>query len=146
MSRPFLSCQIVQFRPQRLEKSENVCRLLRSEASSLQFIREIRRNKATAKPLETRSLPILSATKAFFYYVFLDRLAYALLPCANMVREMFCDHCERALTSKAYRVISEDPGGILLDMLVCHPCNQKARELGLKTCEVDVDERSLKRG
>jgi glutaredoxin len=69
-----------------------------------------------------------------------------LAPCTYMARELFCDHCERALTSKAYRVISEDPGGILLDMLVCHPCNQKARELGLKTQEVDLDERSLKRG
>jgi hypothetical protein len=63
-----------------------------------------------------------------------------------MPRELFCDHCERALTSKAYRVISEDPAGILLDMLVCHPCNQKAQELGLKTREIDLDERSLQRG
>jgi hypothetical protein len=63
-----------------------------------------------------------------------------------MPRELFCDHCERALTSKAYRVISEDAGGILLDMVVCHPCNAKAQELGLKTREVDLDERYLKRG
>jgi len=63
-----------------------------------------------------------------------------------MQRELFCDHCERTLTSKAYRVISEDAGGILLDMVVCHPCNAKARELGLKTCEIDLDERYLKRG
>jgi hypothetical protein len=31
-------------------------------------------------------------------------------------------------------------------MLVCHPCNQKALELGLETREVDVDELYLKRG
>ena len=63
-----------------------------------------------------------------------------------MPTELFCDHCERTLTSKAYRVISEDPGGILLNMLVCHQCNQKALELGLKTREVDLDELYLKRG
>jgi hypothetical protein len=73
-------------------------------------------------------------------------MACALLHVFTMARELFCDHCERALTSKAYRVISEDPGGILLDMLVCHPCNQKAQELGLKTREIDLDERYLKRG
>jgi hypothetical protein len=63
-----------------------------------------------------------------------------------MPRELFCDHCERTLTSKGYRVISEDPGGILLNMLVCHPCNKKALELGLETREVDLDELYLKRG
>jgi hypothetical protein len=64
----------------------------------------------------------------------------------HMARELFCDHCERTLTSKAYRVISEDPGGVLLNMLVCHPCNQKARELGLETREIKLDELQLKRG
>ena len=58
-----------------------------------------------------------------------------------MSRERFCDHCERTLTSKAYRVISEDSaGGILLNMIVCHPCNQQAQELGLKTHEFNLDE------
>jgi hypothetical protein len=38
-------------------------------------------------------------------------------------------------------VISEDAvGGILLDMIVCHPCNQKAEELGLKTREFNLDD------
>jgi hypothetical protein len=56
-------------------------------------------------------------------------------------REQFCDHCERRLTNKAYRVISEDAGGgILLNMIVCDPCNQKAQELGLKTREFNLDE------
>jgi hypothetical protein len=63
-----------------------------------------------------------------------------------MVRELFCDHCERPLTSKAYRVVSQDPGGILLDMLVCHPCNEKAQELGLETREINLDELYAKRG
>jgi hypothetical protein len=65
-----------------------------------------------------------------------------------MSGELLCDHCERTLTSKAYRVISEDPedGGILLDMIVCHPCSQKAQELGLKIEEIDLKDRYLKRG
>jgi hypothetical protein len=73
-------------------------------------------------------------------------MAYALLAKSTMARELFCDHCERTLRSKAYRVVSEDPGGVLLNMLVCHPCNQKARELGLETREVDLNELQLKRG
>jgi hypothetical protein len=64
-----------------------------------------------------------------------------------MSKELLCDHCERTLTSKAYRVISQDAvGGILLDMIVCHPCSQKAQELGLKIHEIDLSERYLKRG
>jgi pimeloyl-CoA synthetase len=61
-----------------------------------------------------------------------------------MGREILCDHCERTLTSKAYHVISEDTaGGILLDMIVCQPCNQKAQELGLKTREFNLDDRLI---
>jgi hypothetical protein len=49
-----------------------------------------------------------------------------------MSAELLCDHCERILTSRGYRVISEEleGGGILLDMIVCHPCREKAEELG----------------
>jgi hypothetical protein len=66
------------------------------------------------------------------------------MPCYildQMGREILCEHCERTLTSKAYHVISEDAeGGILLDMIVCQPCNQKAQELGLKTREFNLDD------
>jgi hypothetical protein len=49
--------------------------------------------------------------------------------------------------SKAYHVISEDAAGrILLDMIVCQPCNQKAQELGLKTREFNLDDHYLERG
>src|SRR5687767_15635495 len=78
------------------------------------------------------------------FYSFVDGICLARR--IHMARELFCDHCERTLTSKAYRVISEDPGGVLLNMLVCHPCNQKARELGLETREINLDELQLKRG
>jgi hypothetical protein len=55
--------------------------------------------------------------------------------------EQLCDRYERRLTNKAHRVISEDAGGeILLNMVVCDPCNQKAQELGLKTREFNLDE------
>lgn len=64
-----------------------------------------------------------------------------------MRRELLCDHCERTLTSKAYRLISQDErGGILLDMIVCQPCNQKAQELGLETHEINLEDLYLKRG
>ena len=50
--------------------------------------------------------------------------------------------------SNAYRVISEDTenGGILLDMIVCQACSEKAQELGLKIEEIDLNDRYLKRG
>ena len=64
-----------------------------------------------------------------------------------MSRELLCDHCERTLTSKAYRVISQDAGGeVLLDMVVCHTCSQKAQELGLKIHEINLNDLYLKRG
>ena len=34
-------------------------------------------------------------------------------------------------------------GGMLLDMIVCHSCSQKAQELGLKIHEIDLHERNL---
>jgi hypothetical protein len=65
-----------------------------------------------------------------------------------MIHELRCDHCEQTITSNAYRVISEDTenGGILLDLIVCHPCSEKAQELGLRIEGIDVNERYLKRG
>ena len=65
-----------------------------------------------------------------------------------MIQELRCEHCEQTVTSNAYRVISEDTenGGILLDMIVCHTCSEKAQELGLKIERIDVNDRYLKRG
>ena len=56
-----------------------------------------------------------------------------------MSRELLCDHCERVLTN-AYRVISEDSAGVLLDEIVCDQCHLKAQELGLATREIDLHE------
>jgi hypothetical protein len=38
---------------------------------------------------------------------------------------------------KAYRVLSEEDGVRLLDMIVCHACYLEARRIGLKTAELD---------
>jgi hypothetical protein len=58
-----------------------------------------------------------------------------------MSRQSLCDHCERLLTDRAYRVVSEDAaGGMLLNMRVCEPCQQKAQELGLETCEDEPEQ------
>jgi hypothetical protein len=62
-----------------------------------------------------------------------------------MGNELLCDHCERVL-SKAYRVVSEDAAvGMLLNIIVCDQCQQKAQELGLETREINLDERILER-
>lgn len=50
---------------------------------------------------------------------------------------IICDHCQESLIGKAYRVISEDDGVTLLDMIVCHACYIEAQKLGLKTEELD---------
>jgi hypothetical protein len=50
--------------------------------------------------------------------------------------EILCDHCEGPLIGKAYRVISEDDGTRMLDMVVCHGCYLEARRIGLETIEL----------
>ena len=55
-----------------------------------------------------------------------NSVAHALLSSGTMVGELLCDHCERILAIKAYRVVSEDlAGGTLLNMLVCEPCRAR---------------------
>jgi hypothetical protein len=50
--------------------------------------------------------------------------------------EILCEHCEGPLTGKAYRVVSEEDGISLLDMVVCHACYLQARRIGLETAEL----------
>jgi hypothetical protein len=52
------------------------------------------------------------------------------------VSEILCDHCEGPLIGNAYRVLSEEDGVRLLDMVVCHSCYVEARRIGLKTAEL----------
>ena len=83
-----------------------------------------------------------------YFVTSLGGIWLALFKLNQMIKELRCDHCEQRVTSNAFRVISDDPegGGILLDMIVCHACSEKAQELGLKIEEIDWNERYLKRG
>ena len=48
-----------------------------------------------------------------------------------------CEHCEEVIRGRSYRVFSyDDDGSILLDMVVCEQCNDRARSLGLKAEEL----------
>jgi coenzyme F420-reducing hydrogenase beta subunit len=42
-----------------------------------------------------------------------------------------CERCQECLAGKTYRVLSENDGEKLLDMLVCHGCYIEASRLGL---------------
>ncbi len=55
----------------------------------------------------------------------------------------FCRHCDDVVTGRMYRVLSEEQGIILLNMIVCRLCYEQARELGLDGEEIDLDENSL---
>ena len=50
--------------------------------------------------------------------------------------QILCDHCEGPVIGRAYRVISEEDGVRLLDMVVCHACYLEARRIGLETLEL----------
>jgi hypothetical protein len=52
------------------------------------------------------------------------------------MNEILCDHCEGPLIGIAYRVLSEEDGVKLLDMVVCHGCYLEARRIGLATAEL----------
>ena len=55
------------------------------------------------------------------------------LPLASAVAmKFFCRHCDQVITGKPYRVLSEEDGVVLLDMIVCQLCYQRAKDLGLR--------------
>jgi hypothetical protein len=45
--------------------------------------------------------------------------------------KFYCKHCDQVVVGEAYRVLSEENGIVLLDMTVCRPCYEQARDLGL---------------
>jgi hypothetical protein len=53
--------------------------------------------------------------------------------------KFICRHCDALTVGTAYRVVSEEAGVILLDMIVCHACFIQARNLGLQTEEITSD-------
>jgi len=56
--------------------------------------------------------------------------------------KIICEHCEEAIDGPAYRVIShDDDGSVLLNMVVCEPCHDRARNLGLRAVEITAAHR-----
>lgn len=53
----------------------------------------------------------------------------------NMGR--ICQHCDAPFVDSPYRVISEESGIVLLDLIVCHRCHEQAQKLGLRTEEIE---------
>ena len=56
--------------------------------------------------------------------------------------EFVCRHCEGTATGSMYRVLSEEDGIVLLDMVVCRSCYDEARQLGLDGEEIKLDQNS----
>jgi hypothetical protein len=52
--------------------------------------------------------------------------------------EFLCEHCERATSSEAFQIITEDAGLILLNLIVCAPCAEQAVNLGLKATQLNL--------
>jgi RNase P subunit RPR2 len=53
--------------------------------------------------------------------------------------KFFCRHCDEIVVGKAYRVVSEEDGVILLNMTVCRSCYKQARALGLYSEPIRLD-------
>jgi hypothetical protein len=52
-----------------------------------------------------------------------------------------CRHCDETIVGQAYRVISEEDGLVLLNMVVCASCAALAKRLLLHTKEIAPDKR-----
>ena len=52
--------------------------------------------------------------------------------------EFICRHCNEVCDGDAYRVLSEEDGVVLLDMIVCYQCSLEARGLELWTRKIDL--------
>jgi hypothetical protein len=50
----------------------------------------------------------------------------------DMIKRI-CEHCQKTIEDEAYRVISEEGGVVLLNLIVCGACGLQAQALGLKT-------------
>jgi len=65
---------------------------------------------------------------------------HLLLP---LLMEFVCRHCSELCEGDAYRVMSEQDGVVLLDMIVCYQCSLEARELALSTQKIDLPRRGV---
>jgi hypothetical protein len=61
-----------------------------------------------------------------------DGIFVAITKCMNIV----CRHCDETIVGQAYRVISEEDGLVLLNMVVCASCAAVAKSLLLHTEEI----------
>jgi len=50
-----------------------------------------------------------------------------------------CDRCREVRVGPSYRVVSENDGVLLLDMIVCYVCYREASQLGLETQRVEQE-------
>jgi hypothetical protein len=53
--------------------------------------------------------------------------------------KFICRHCDTSTDGLAYRVTSEEAGVMLLDMIVCHSCFERAKDLGLDVKEISQE-------
>jgi hypothetical protein len=54
-----------------------------------------------------------------------------------------CHHCDETIAGKVYRVMSEEDGVALLNMVVCASCAAVAKNLLLHTEEITTDDHVL---
>lgn len=59
-----------------------------------------------------------------------------MLLATEIAMKFICRHCDEPTIGTPYRVVSEEAGVILLDMIVCHSCVEQAKDLGLQTEEM----------
>ena len=50
--------------------------------------------------------------------------------------EFTCRRCQAITKQKLYRVLTEDAGEVIMNMLVCSSCARLAKRLGLPTARV----------
>jgi len=58
--------------------------------------------------------------------------------------EFVCRLCNAVTKQKPYRVLTEDAGEVIMNMLVCSSCARLAKRLGLPTAKVLSAKRSAK--
>jgi hypothetical protein len=61
-------------------------------------------------------------------------MAYPLLCFRSM--GWICQHCGAPFADTPHRVISEEFGVVLLDLIVCPRCHAQAKQLGLRSEEM----------
>ena len=58
--------------------------------------------------------------------------------------ESTCRRCNHITKQKLYRVITEEAGVVLLNMVVCSSCARVAKRLGLSAVKIEITKRAAK--